>query len=73
MLPICCTYCTYSHTLGVRCMHSDDNADARFREYLLDQAKEQIKFSAQDRRLKVHDGTSLFPFSIFIFCLAVRC
>jgi hypothetical protein len=33
--------------------YSDDNADARFREYLLDQAKEQIKFSAQDRRVKV--------------------
>jgi len=31
---------------------SDDNADARFREYLLDQAKEQIKISAQDRRIK---------------------
>ena len=35
-------------------MCSDDNPDSRFREYLLEQAKDQIKLSGMDRRKKVH-------------------
>jgi hypothetical protein len=37
----------------LRCLCSDDNPDSRFRQYLLEQAKHQIKLSAQERRKKV--------------------
>jgi hypothetical protein len=39
---------TYSFDL-----HSDDNPDSRFREYLLEQAKDQIRTSGHERRAKV--------------------